>query len=45
MWDAIIHPRSGSRSEVLGLDFVNDLEPDETLISSAWTIAVISGVD
>lgn len=32
-------------SEVFGLDFVNDLEVDETLISSVWTLAVVAGVD
>ena len=38
-------PQERNESEVIGLDFVNDLQAGETLISSAWAIAVISGVD
>jgi len=38
-------PQERGESEVIGLDFVNDLQTDETLISSAWTIAVVSGKD
>ena len=32
-------PQERNESEVIGLDFVNDLQAGETLISSAWTIA------
>jgi hypothetical protein len=38
-------PQERIESEVLGLDFINDLDAGETLISTAWTIAPISGVD
>jgi hypothetical protein len=30
---------------VLGLDFVNDLDHDELLMSSAWEMTVASGID
>lgn len=32
-------------SEVIGLDFVNDLEVDEVLITSVWSLRVVSGED
>lgn len=38
-------PQEYDESEVIGLDFVNDVEEGETLISSVWTIGVASGVD
>lgn len=38
-------PQWNGESEVLGLDFVNDLEHGEQLISSTWTIAVTQGAD
>lgn len=38
-------PQERIESEVFGLDFVNDLEPDESLVASIWTIAVVAGVD
>jgi len=30
---------------VLGLDFVNDVDSGEVLMSSTWDIAVVAGVD
>lgn len=30
---------------MFGFDFVNDLDPDEALITTLWTIKVVSGVD
>lgn len=38
-------PQERTESEVFGLDFVNDLEPNEILTTSIWTIAVVAGVD
>jgi hypothetical protein len=38
-------PQENGESEVLGLDFVNDIDHDEVLISSVWDISVIAGVD
>jgi len=38
-------PQETDESEVLGLDFVNDVDTGETLMSSAWDIAVVAGVD
>ena len=40
-----LSPQWNGESEVLGLDFVNDLEHGEQLIRSVWTIVVIQGVD
>jgi hypothetical protein len=34
-----------TESDVLGLDFVNDLNPNEHLLLSNWTITVVAGVD
>jgi hypothetical protein len=39
------HPQWNGESEVLGLDFVNDLDHDEQLITSLWTIFVTQGID
>lgn len=38
-------PQQVGESEVFGLDFVDDLEHNEQLISSKWIIEVIEGVD
>ena len=38
-------PQERGESEVFGLDFVNDLEHEEQLLSSVWTISVAEGVD
>ena len=38
-------PQENGESEVLGLDFINDLEHDEQLLSSRWTIHVTQGLD
>ena len=38
-------PQERIENEVFGLDMVNDLEPGEELISSVWTIKVVSGED
>lgn len=38
-------PQEQQESEVFGLDFVNDLEQEEQLLSSGWTIAVVQGFD
>ena len=38
-------PQWNGESEVLGLDFVNDIEHGEQLITSSWTIFVIQGID
>ena len=34
-----------TESDVLGLDFVNDLNPNEHIVSSNWTITVVAGLD
>jgi len=38
-------PQEPEESEVLGLDFVNDLEHNEVLMSSLWQMSVAAGVD
>lgn len=38
-------PQEVHESEVFGMDFVNDLDHNEQLISSRWTIAVKEGFD
>lgn len=38
-------PQNRIESEVVGLDFINDIEPIETLIASRWDMAVVAGVD
>jgi len=38
-------PQGPSESRVLGLDFVNDMDQGETLLSSTWDVLVIIGVD
>ena len=38
-------PQENNESEVFGLDFVNDLDEEEQLISSTWTIKVTQGID
>jgi len=38
-------PQENGESEVLGLDFVNDLDHDEFLVSSRWFVTVSLGVD
>ena len=38
-------PQERGESEVFGFDFINDLDTDEQLISSVWTIAVRQGND
>jgi len=38
-------PQEPEESEVLGLDFVNDLQRDETLMNSVWEMTVANGID
>jgi len=38
-------PQENEESEVLGLDFVNDLQHDEVLMSSVWDLSAVSGID
>src|SRR5262249_31660218 len=38
-------PQEHDESEVLGLDFVNDLDANETLLTSTWQMSVVVGVD
>jgi hypothetical protein len=38
-------PQERNENEVFGLDFIHDLQPEEVLISSVWTIKVVSGKD
>jgi|SRR5215472_5241499 len=38
-------PQDKDESEVLGLDFVNDVDQDEVLMASSWSIFVVAGVD
>lgn len=38
-------PQENGESEVFGMDFVNDLDADEQLLSSAWFLFVSQGVD
>jgi len=38
-------PQETDESEVLGLDFVNDVDHNETLMSSQWLIQAIVGTD
>src|SRR5262245_30433277 len=38
-------PQEFNESEVFGIDFVNDLDDEEQLLSSVWTIAVTQGHD
>ena len=38
-------PQENGESEILGLDFVNDLDHDEVLISSVWDMLVVAGFD
>lgn len=38
-------PQENGESEVIGFDFVNDVDADEQLISSSWAIAVVQGRD
>lgn len=38
-------PMEFNESEVFGLDFVNDLDADEQLLSSRWTMRVSQGLD
>ena len=37
--------QEGNESEVFGLDFVNDLDTEEQLLTSLWTIKVVQGAD
>lgn len=38
-------PQQRQESEVFGIDFVNDLEHEEQLLDSIWTIEVVQGYD
>jgi len=38
-------PQESTESEVLGLDFVNDLQQSETLMSSVWQMWAVVGLD
>jgi hypothetical protein len=38
-------PQEFGESEVFGMDFVNDLDDGEQLLSSTWTISVTQGQD
>jgi len=38
-------PQEQQESEVFGMDFVNDLEHEEQLLASKWTIEVVQGND
>lgn len=38
-------PLEPSESKVVGLDFVNDMNENETLLSSSWDVWVVAGVD
>src|SRR5215510_3170845 len=38
-------PQEFNESEVFGMDFVNDLDDGEQLITSSWTISVTQGKD
>lgn len=38
-------PQEFGESEVFGMDFVNDLDMNEQLLSSAWMIVVHQGLD
>jgi len=38
-------PQEQQESEVFGIDFVNDLEHEEQLLTSIWTIEVMQGND
>ena len=38
-------PQEPEESEVIGLDFVYDVDHDETLLSSTWDMWVVAGVD
>jgi hypothetical protein len=36
---------STTESDVLGLDFINDLDPDEHILVTNWVCTVVAGVD
>ena len=38
-------PQQNGESEVIGLDFSNDLDAGETVMSSVWTLQVTAGID
>jgi hypothetical protein len=38
-------PAEQIESDVYGLDFVNDLDEGETLVSAAWYLTVVQGTD
>jgi hypothetical protein len=38
-------PQETQESEPIGLDFVNDLDDGEFLMSSVWDMAAVSGLD
>lgn len=38
-------PQEAGESEVFGIDFANDLDGEEQLLSSVWRITVSRGVD
>ena len=38
-------PQENDESEVLELDFVNDMDSGETVTSSIWTLIVVAGID
>lgn len=38
-------PSDTGENEVYTIDFVNDLAPNEALMSAVWTCAVVSGID
>jgi hypothetical protein len=38
-------PQEFGESEVYGLDFVNDIDDEEQLLASVWTIQVVQGTD
>lgn len=38
-------PQQSGESEVFGFDFVNDLDPEEEVISAIWTMTMAHGVD
>lgn len=39
------YPMSTNESDVIGLDFVNDLNPGENILVTNWFVTVVQGVD
>ena len=39
------YPMSTAESDVIGLDFINDLNPEEHILVTNWFITVVAGVD